>query len=127
MCLVKLFVDAAERGHEADNAFGDVGVEVAANNLPPLGVLVRGEQRLKVSHVIGFNAAVTHSALNFAGDNIESSDQGLRAVANIFELAPLHLCWLHRRRGRSAFQRLNTGHPVYGKGTHTFRCGSRGF
>jgi hypothetical protein len=90
-------------------------------------VPIRGEQRLKVSHVIGFGAAVAYSALNFAGDNIEGSDQGLRAVADIFELAPLYHSRLHRQRGRGAFERLNTGHLVNGKGAHTFRRGGRGF
>ena len=97
--LAKVFVDAAEPGHEADNAFGHMGVEVVADDFPSRGVGVRGEQRLKVSHEIGLGATVTHGALDFAGDNIESGDQGLRAVADIFELAPLHLPRLHGQRG----------------------------
>ncbi len=124
--FAKLFIAAAEPGHEADNPFGHMGVEVIADDFPSLRVPVRGEQRLKASHVIGLGAAVTHNALNFAGDNVEGSDQGLRAVADILELAPLYHPWLHGQRWRGAFQRLNAGHLVYGNGAHTFRRGGRG-
>ena len=90
-------------------------------------MVIGGEQRLKIGHEIGLGAAVTDRALNFAADNIEGGDQGLRAVADIFELAPLHLSWLHGQRGGGALQRLNTGHLIDGNGAHTFRRGGRGF
>jgi hypothetical protein len=76
---------------------------------------------------IGLGTAVPHKALDFASDNVKSGNQGLRAVADIFELAPLHLSWLHGQRGRGAFQRLNTGHLIDGNGARTFRRGGRGF
>jgi hypothetical protein len=104
-----------------------VGVEIVADDFPPLRVLVRGEQGFKVSHVIGLSAAVTHSALDFAGDNIEGGDQGLRAVPDILELAPLHFPRLHGQRGRGAFQRLNTGHLIDGNGANTFLSRGRRF
>ena len=74
----------------------------------------------KVSHEIGLGAAIPYRALDFAGDNVEGGDQGLRAVADIFELAPFHLPWLHGQGGRGAFQRLNAGHLIDGNGAHAF-------
>src|SRR6516225_5539730 len=49
---------------------------------------------------------------DFADRDIETGDQGLRAVAAILEFAPLDLARLHRQPRRDALQRLNAGHLV---------------
>ena len=49
---------------------------------------------------------------DLAGRDIETGDQGLRAVAAILELAPLDLARLHRQSRRGALQGLNAGHLV---------------
>ena len=80
----------------------------------------RGEQRFQVSHEICLGTAVSNGALHFAGNNIEGGNQGLRAVADIFELAPFYLPWLHGQGGCGAFKRLNAGHLIDGNGAHAF-------
>ncbi len=79
------------------------------------------EQRLKVRHEIGFGSAVADNALHFTADDIESGDQGLRAVADIFELAPLHFSGFHGQRGGGALQRLNAGHLIDGNSADALR------
>ena len=54
-------------------------------------MFIAGEQRLKIGHEIGLGTAAAYGALHFAADDIESGDQGLRAMADILELAPLRL------------------------------------
>ena len=49
---------------------------------------------------------------DFAGRDIETGDQGLRAVAAILEFAPLDHARLHRQPRRDALQCLNAGHLV---------------
>jgi hypothetical protein len=49
---------------------------------------------------------------DFADRDIETGDQGLRAVVAILEFAPLDLARLHRQPRRDALQRLNAGHLV---------------
>src|ERR1700716_121216 len=49
---------------------------------------------------------------DFADRDIETGDQGLRAVAAILEFARLDLARLHRQPRRDALQRLNAGHLV---------------
>jgi hypothetical protein len=46
---------------------------------------------------------------DFADRDIETGDQGLRAVAAILEFAPLDLARLHRQSRCDALQRLNAG------------------
>ena len=104
-----------------------MGVEVVADDFPSRGVGVRGEQRLKVRHEIGLGPTVADGALHFAADNIESGDQGLRAVADIFELAALHLARFHRQRGGGSLQRLDARHLIDGNSAHPFRSRRRRF
>ena len=52
-----------------------------------------------------------HSS-DLAGGDIETRDQGLRAVAAIFELASLDLARPHRQSRRGALQCLNASHLV---------------
>lgn len=122
--LAEILFDAAQPGREADDAFGQMGVEVVADDLPACGVLVGGEQCVKERHEIGFGAGVANPTLDGAGGDIEGGDQSLGSVPDIFEFAPLHLPRLHRQGWGGPLQRLNPGHLVNGNGTHAF--GGRG-
>src|ERR1700724_661925 len=61
---------------------------------------------------LAFDAEVAVHPGDFADRDIESGDQGLRAVAAILELAPLDLAGLHWQSRRGALQGLNAGHLV---------------
>ena len=51
----------------------------------------------------------------------------MRAVADIFELAPLDLPRLHGQRGGGTLQRLNARHLINGNGAHAFLSRGRRF
>ena len=74
---------------------------------------------------IGLGARVTDLAHNRAGDDVKCGDQSLRAVTDIFKLAPFNLPRQHRQQWRSALQRLHAGHFVNGNRMHTFSGRSR--
>jgi hypothetical protein len=70
------------------------------------------QQAVEKSRKILFGARVADHARDLAGGDIEAGDQGLGAVAAVFELAPLDFAGLHRQPRRGALQGLNAGHLV---------------
>jgi hypothetical protein len=88
-----------------------VDVEVVADDIPPCIGCSAAQQTVEKSRKIPLGAGVAHDACDLAGD-IETGNQCLRAVAAIFELAPLDPARLHRQSRRGALQGLNAGHLV---------------
>src|ERR1700687_4223331 len=98
--------------HEANDGLGEVDVEVVADDIPPCVGGGAAQQAVEKMCEILFGPRVADHPGDFADRDIESGDQGLRAVAAILELAPLDLAGLHWQSRRGTFQGLNAGHLV---------------
>src|ERR1700720_612890 len=107
----KLELEAADTGNEAHDGLRKVDVEIVADNGPVCGGSGAAEQVAEKPREILFRPGIANDAFDLASADVESGDQGLSAVALIFELASLDLARHHRR---DALQRLNAGHFVNG-------------
>src|SRR6202140_5593607 len=101
----KLELEAGDTGNEADDGFRKVDVEIVADNVPLCGGSGAAEQVAEKPREILFRPGIAYDAFDPASGDVESGDQGLSAVALIFELASLDLARL---------QRLNARHFVDG-------------
>jgi hypothetical protein len=99
-------------GNKANDGLGEMDVEVVANDIPPCVGGGAGQQGVEKTSEVLLGAGVADHPDDFADRDIETGDQGLRAVAAILEFAPLDLARLHRQSRCDALQRLNAGHLV---------------
>ncbi len=106
------FLDAALARHQPHDGFRHVGIEIVADDAPAHGRRRRGEERFEEGGEVGLGAGIGDAAADLAGGDVEIGDQRLRAVADIFELAPLDPARPHRQGGGDAFERLDAGHLV---------------
>src|SRR5215216_6391478 len=122
-----LALEPAVASHEADDGLGEVDVEIIADDVP-LRVGGRAAQQFaEKSCEILLGPGLANHRLNVAGGDIEGSDQGLSAMALVFELAPLDLTGCHRQPRCDALQRLNAGHLIDRDRAMAVIGGSRGF
>src|ERR1700732_2027113 len=105
-------VEAAMLRNEANDGLGEVDVEVVADDIPSCVGGGAAQQAVEKTCKILLVPRVADHPGDFADRDIESRDQGLRAVAAILELAPLDLARLHWQSRRGALQGLNAGHFV---------------
>src|SRR6516225_2249220 len=105
-------IEAAMLRNEANDGLGEMDVEVVANDIPPCVGGGAAQQGVEKTSKVLLGPGVADHPGDFADRDIETGDQGLRAVAAILEFAPLDLARLHRQPRRDALQRLNTGHLV---------------
>src|SRR6516225_5448480 len=105
-------IEAAMLRNKANDGLGEMDVEVVANDIPPCVGGGAAQQGVEKTSKVLLGPGVTDHPGDFADRNIETGDQGLRAVAAILEFAPLDLARLHRQPRRDALQRLNAGHLV---------------
>src|ERR1700683_2608806 len=105
-------VEVAMARNEANHGLGEMDVEVVADDIPPCIGCGAAQQMVEKSCKILLGPGVADDCADLAGGDIETGDQGLRAVAAIFELAALDLARLHRQSRRGALQGLNAGHLV---------------
>jgi len=105
-------VEVAMPRNEANHGLGEVDVEVVADNIPPCVGCGAAQQIVEKSCKILLGPGVADHSAHLAGGDIETRDQGLRAVAAIFELASLDLARPHRQSRRGALQCLNASHLV---------------
>ena len=89
--FAEVVVDAAMTGDEAHNAFGQVGVEVVADDAPAHFRRDRAEEAVEEGGEIVLGAAVADRAQDRSGGHIEGGDQGLCAVSPVFEFVSFHL------------------------------------
>src|SRR3984893_2095114 len=108
----KVVVEAAMLCNQANDRLREVDVEVVADNIPPCDGGGAAQQAVEKARKILRGAPVADHAADLAGGPIETGNQGLRAVAAIFELAQLDLAGLHRQSRRGALQGLDAGHLV---------------
>jgi hypothetical protein len=94
------------RPMSASRQCGSIRVQLVIDAVPGSGQGVE-----KTSKVLLGPGVADHPG-DFADRDIETGDQGLRAVAAILEFAPLDLARLHRQPRRDALQRLNARHLV---------------
>jgi hypothetical protein len=73
-----------------------MGVEIVGNDVPACGQRRGREQALQEAGIVLLGARVTDRADELACGDIEGRDQGLGAVADIFELTPHDLTRPHR-------------------------------
>ena len=110
--FAEIVLNATKPRHETDEAFGHVRIEFVADDAPRRGWRRRGKQ---VRHECGevlLGARIADRAADRAGYDIEPRDQGLCAMAFVFELSPFDVAWLHRQSFGGAFQGLDAGHLV---------------
>src|SRR4029077_17676117 len=105
-------VEAAMLRNKANDGLGEMDVEVVANDIPPCVGGGAAQQGVEKTGKVLLGPGIADHPGDFADRDIETGDQGLRAVAAILEFAPLYLARLHRQPRRDALQRLNTGHLV---------------
>src|SRR6202030_2939075 len=105
-------VEAAMLRNKANDGLGEMDVEVVADDIPPCVGGGAAQQGVEKTCKVLLGPGVADYGGDFADGDIETGDQGLRAVAAILEFAPLDLARLHRQPRRDALQRLNAGHLV---------------
>src|SRR5271157_186906 len=110
----KLELEAADTGNEVHDGLRKVDVEIVADNGPVCGGSGAAEQVAEKPREILFRPGIANDAFDLASADVESGDQGLSAVALIFELASLDLARHQRQPRCDALQRLNAGHFVDG-------------
>ena len=93
-------------GDEAHNAFGQVGVEVVADDAPAHFRRDRAEEAVEEGGEIVLCAAVADRAQDRSGGHIEGGDQGLCAVSPVFEFVSFHLARSHGQVGGHPLKRL---------------------
>src|SRR5215475_10148859 len=98
--------------NKANDGLGEMDVEVVANDIPPCVGGGAAQQGVEKTSKVLLGPGVADHPGDFADRDIETGDQGLRAVAAILEFAPLDLARLYRQPRRDALQRLNAGHLV---------------
>src|SRR6202035_1030982 len=98
--------------NKANDGLGEMDVEVVADDIPPCVGGGAAQQGVEKTCKVLLGPGVADHPGDFADRDIETGDQGLRAVAAILEFAPLDLARLHRQPRRDALQRLNAGHLV---------------
>lgn len=96
----------------------------AVHDQMPFGGIRRHRQGvLDVGKIVGFGAPVSHSGSNnLPTSNIETSNQGLRAMPNLLKLPTFGFTRSHRQVFGFAFQCLNTCHLVQADGEFSIRC-----
>ena len=110
----KIELEAADTGNEAHDGLRKVDVEIVAENGPVCGGSGAAEQVAEKPREILFRPGIAYDAFDLASGDVESGDEGLSAVALIFELASLDLARHQRQTRRNTLQRLNAGHFVNG-------------
>ena len=99
-------LEAAGAGNETNDGLREVDVEIVADNVPLCGGSSAAEQAAEKACEIFFRPGVADDALDFASGHVKSGDQGLSAVALVFELASLDFARHHWQARRDALQRL---------------------
>src|SRR6516162_7628337 len=94
--------------NKANDGLGEMDVEVVANDIPPCVGGGAAQQGVEKTSKVLLGPGVADHPGDFADRDIETGDQGLRAVAAILEFAPLDLARLHRQPRRDALQRSCT-------------------
>src|SRR5215813_10783744 len=87
-------------------------LRLSQTDIPPCVGGGAAQQGVEKTSKVLLGPGVADHPGDFAGRDIETGDQGLRAVAAILEFAPLDHARLHRQPRRDALQCLNAGHLV---------------
>src|SRR5215831_18785640 len=98
--------------NKANDGLGEMDVEIVANDIPACVGGGAAQQGVEKTSKVLLGPGVADHPGDFAGRDIETGDQGLRAVAAILEFAPLDHARLHRQPRCDALQCLNAGHLV---------------
>src|SRR3974377_2341236 len=103
-----------------------MNVEIVRDDVPARGGSGAAQQAAEKAREILLRPSVADDTLDLASGHIERGDQGLSAVALVFEFAPFDFARHHRQARRCALQCLNAGHLVDGDGAASIRRSGRG-
>ena len=112
-------------GDQAHDALGEMDVKVVADDTPLLLWHALAEAGVEEGCEVRFGAAFADRALERSAGNIEGGDEGLRAVALVFELPARDLARLHRQGGGQVLQGLDAGHLIDRERAHPRRIAQR--
>src|SRR3974377_2427733 len=102
-----------------------MNVEIVRDDVPARGGSGAAQQAAEKAREILLRPSVADHPLALAS-HIERGDQGLSAVALVFEFAPFDFARHHRQARRCALQCLNAGHLVDGDGAASIVRSGRG-
>src|ERR1700730_2931285 len=123
----ELVLEPAMASHEPDDGLGKVDIEIVADDIPPDVGGGAAQQAAEKARKILFGPGIADHAFDLAGGDIEGRNQGLSAVAAIFELTPLNLARRHRQSRRDALESLDAGHLIDGDRAMGVIGGGRSF
>ena len=86
--------------NQANDGLGEMNVEVVANDIPPCVGGGAAQQGVEKTSKVVLGPGVADHPGDFTDRDIETGDQGLRAVAAILEFTLLDLARLHRQPRR---------------------------
>ncbi len=116
--LTKIFLNTAVSSNQTNNRFGLMDVQVVTNNVPFGRVTHRTEQVIKEGCIVFFGPCFADGPDEFAGSNIESTDEAQSPMTSILEFLAFHfsplisLPWAHWQRRRDSLQSLNSSHLI---------------
>src|SRR5688500_13377264 len=104
---------ARQLGHPADQRLGAVGVEVVGDDVPAGGGRVGRHDGPEVGQEVGLGPGRPGMrGEDPAGGDVAAEDERAGAVADVLELAALHLARGERQAGVLALERLDAGQLV---------------
>lgn len=104
--------EAAQLGHESNRRRRFVRVEIVGDDVPAPRFRRAGDKGSQIPREVFLRARFADLAEDLSTAHVESGDQRLGAVADVFKLAPLGLAGLHRQPRSAALKRLDAGHFV---------------
>jgi hypothetical protein len=110
--LPQFLLDATQLGHQANQRFGLMGVELIGDE-DPARLRIRLDGLFDVSDEVGFRArGSTAGSQDLSSGHIQIGDQTQRAMPFLFKFFSLDVTGLHRQRGVETFEGLDAGHLI---------------
>ena len=114
------FIDAAQPGGQPNHGLRQVSVQIIRDDMPTAYFRCAGDKRLEILRKVFFRARFANMTKDLAAGHVESGNQRLRAMADIFKFAPLGMAGLHRQPRCDALKRLDSRHFIDGQGSFSF-------
>lgn len=108
----EILLNATQLGHQADQRFGLMRVELVGNE-DPARLRIRLDGLFDVSDEVGFGAGGSNAGSHdLAGGHIQIGNQTHRAMPFIFKFLSLDVTRLHGQRRVETFQSLDASHLI---------------
>jgi hypothetical protein len=89
----QLIFNAADAGNQADDRFREMNIEIVTDDVPARIGSGVAQQAAEKPREILFRPGIADHPLDLASGDIEGGDQGLSAVALVFEFSSFDLAW----------------------------------